>query len=214
MDPHPLLLTSAEPPPLRYAEMIEHWSSMATRVMDATSAGVHCRLLLVQCGELKAALVTKAETIAAGIAQVVVEELQGSAEKIGASYNAIHDHLQTSSGSAEDVMAMTEYLAWCEGEMAALQEGIESDLEARLKLLSSLHLSMSDECSAAVYKAFGWPGRVYKVVADAKKKQEEDRLHFQEQLKEDSERFSEELDEWYAAPRLEPSPRHSLAAWP
>ena len=195
------------PHPLRYAEMIEHWSSMATRVMDATPAGVHCRLLLVQCGELKAALVTKAETIAAGIAQVVVEELQGSAEKIGASYNAIHDHLQTSSGSAEDVMAMTEYLAWCEGEMAALQEGIESDLEA-------LHLSMSDECSAAVYKAFGWPGRVYKVVADAKKKQEEDRLRFQEQLKEDSERFSEELDEWYAAPRLEPSPRHSLAAWP
>jgi hypothetical protein len=127
---------------------IERWSSMAVRAMDATPADVHCRLLLVACGELKGSLAAKAESIAAGVARLVVEELLTRADEIGASYSNIHDHLQQSSGSAEDVVAMNEYLASCEDEMATLKSGIESDLEARLGLLATLNVPLHGYNSA------------------------------------------------------------------
>ena len=36
-----------------YAALMDKWSKMAVKVMDATPPEVHCRLLLVACGELK-----------------------------------------------------------------------------------------------------------------------------------------------------------------
>ena len=81
---------------------------MATRVMGATPADVHCRLLLAKCGELKVSLAAKAQSISYGVAQLVVEELKARADEIGAAYSTIHDRLQENSGSAEDVIAMNE----------------------------------------------------------------------------------------------------------
>jgi hypothetical protein len=57
-------------------------------------------------------------------------------------------------------------------------------------------VALPDGCFESVYKAFGWPGRVYQVADDAKKKQIADREHFMAQLKTDSETFAEELEAW------------------
>ena len=59
-----------------YAKQMEKWTNMSQRVMEATPPEVHCRLLLVACGELKAALATKADAIARGVAGLIVDELQ------------------------------------------------------------------------------------------------------------------------------------------
>ena len=149
---------------------------MAKQVMDAAPRDVNCRLLLVACGELKVKLATKAEAIAHGLARLVVEELQASADSIGKSYETIHSRLQMSCGSAEEVVEMNEYLQASEAQMLELQASIDRDLEARLALLSSLNFELEDDCFASVYNTVGWPGRVYKVAADATKKQVSDGL--------------------------------------
>ena len=180
----------------QYKEQMDKWHGMAQRVMGATAPEVHCRLLLVECGELKSSLAAKAEAIARGIAGLIADELQTRSEEIGASYSTIHSRLQQSSGSAEEVVEMNAYLQSCEMEMQSLKTGIEKDLEARLELLSSVNHPLPDECFSSVYTTLGWPTRVYAVAEDAAKKQEEDRNHFMEQLRADRERFSEQLEEW------------------
>ena len=180
----------------QYSEEINKWRQMGTKVSDATPPEVHCRLLRVACGELKVSLATKAEAIARGVAGLVVEELQNCADKMGGTYEAIFNRLQSNSGSAEAVIEMNAYLQSCEIEMEKLKNGLESDLEARLALLALVGQELPDECFTAVYTTLGWPGRVYKVADDATKKQEEDKNHFMEELRNDKERFGEELEEW------------------
>ena len=169
---------------------------MGEKVGDATPPDVHCRLLTVACGELKVSLAAKAEAIARGVAGLVVDELQACADKMGNAYETIFNRLQENSGSAEAVMEMTAYLQSCEIEMEKLRQGLETDLEARLTLLAKVNQELPDETFTAVYTTLGWPGRVYKVADDAQKKQEEDRNHFMEELRNDKERFGEELEEW------------------
>ena len=140
-------------------------------------------------------LAAKAEAIARGVAGLVVDELQTCADKMGNAYETIN-RLQENSGSAEAVMEMTAYLQSCEIEMEKLRQGLETDLEARLTLLAKVNQELPDETFTAVYTTLGWPGRVYKVADDAQKKQEEDRNHFMEELRNDKERFGEELEEW------------------
>ena len=93
----------------------------------------------------------KAEDIATGIAGLVVEELQEKSAEIGGSYDVIFTKLQSNSGSAEEVVEMTAYLQSCAEEMANLQQGIETDLEARAKELASSRTerdALAAECEA------------------------------------------------------------------
>ena len=142
----------------QYSEEINKWRQMGTKVSDATPPEVHCRLLRVACGELKVSLATKAEAIARGVAGLVVEELQNCADKMGGTYEAIFNRLQSNSGSAEAVIEMNAYLQSCEIEMEKLKNGLESDLEARLALLALVGQELPDECFTAVYTTLGWPG--------------------------------------------------------
>ena len=167
----------------QYSAEIEKWRTMSEQVVSATAPDVHCRLLTVACGELKMSLATKAEAIARGVAGLVVEELQSKADEIGATYKTIFDRLQESSGSAEDVIEMNNYLQATSAKLESLQASLESELDARVKLLDSVGAEMPDETFEGVFTTLAWPGRVFKVADDAVKKQEEDRNHFMEQLR-------------------------------
>ena len=164
--------------------------------MDATAPEVHCRLLLVNCGALKAALATKAEAIARGVADLLVAELQDKADEISSTYKEIFDRLQENSGSAEAVIEMNNYLQATSVKLETLQKSLHSELEERLRLLDKVNHEVPDETFEGVYMTLGWPTRVFKVADDAVKKQEEDRNHFMEELRTDKERFEEELNEW------------------
>ena len=180
----------------QYHELIIKWNSTVSLVMDATVPEVNCRLLLISCTELKQGLATKAEAIARGVSGLVVEELEKKSKDISAAYSVIYEKLQSTSGSAEEVVEMNAYMAACEIELEKLTESIKTNLEARITLLDNVTMELPDETFSLVFATLGWPGRVTKVATDAAKKQEEDREKFQEQLRTDREHFSEELDVW------------------
>ena len=82
---------------------ITKWRKTAQRAGAACPAEVHCRLLLVQCAELKAALAEKARALAAGVGGLVATELRAISDEISGKYETIHSRLAVSSSNAEEV---------------------------------------------------------------------------------------------------------------
>ena len=92
-----------------YGAAITKWRSTALRASAACPAEVHCRLLLVQCDELKGALAEKASALAAGVGNLVASELRAISEEISGKYETIHSRLQTTSANAEEVKETHAY---------------------------------------------------------------------------------------------------------
>lgn len=111
-----------------YGAAITKWRNTAQRAGAACPADVHCRLLLVQCSELKEALAEKARALAVGVGGLVAKELLAISEEISSKYETIHSKLAVSSTNAEEVTAMKEYLASCSVELLQHQEAIDSEL--------------------------------------------------------------------------------------
>ena len=111
-----------------YSTAITKWRNTAQRAGAACPADVHCRLLLVQCSELKEALAEKARALAVGVGGLVAKELLAISEDISSKYETIHSKLAVSSTNAEEVTAMKEYLASCSVELLQHQEAIDSEL--------------------------------------------------------------------------------------
>ena len=179
-----------------YGAAITKWRDTARRAGAACPADVHCRLLLVRCSELKEALAEKATALAVGVGGLVAKELHAIAEGISGKYEAIHARLEVSSSNAEEVTAMKEYLASCSVELLKHQEAIDSELSTRWALLSSFHHGLPDETFDAVQRTLGWPAKLDRVVADAEKQAQEDREAFMEALRQERDRFAEELEAW------------------
>ena len=179
-----------------YGAAITKWRTTAQRAGAACPADVHCRLLLVQCSELQEALADKARALAVGVGGLVAKELFAIAEEIGSKYETIHSKLAVSSTNAEEVTAMKEYLESCSVELTQHQEAIDSELSTRVALLSSFHHSLPDETFDAVQRTLGWPAKLDRVVAEADKQAQEDRDNFMEALRNERDRFAEELEAW------------------
>ena len=172
-----------------YADEIAKWRQTAERVRAAAPSEVHCRMLLVHCAALQAELEAKAHELAAGVAELVVAELAAASRRVSDSYAGIFERLQQASSSAEEVSAMQAFLESCEEQLQQLQAAIDHELFGRLELLSDVQHALEGEVFSDVYATAAWPVRLQQVVDDAERQLEEDRMTFQQQLRDDQVRL-------------------------
>ena len=138
----------------------------------------------------------QAHALTAGVAGLVVEELRSKSDHISDSHQNILARLQETSSNAEEVVQMKAYLHTCDAELAELQEGIDQELKGRLSLLETFHFALPDEAFAQTYATIAWPARVARMADAAAIRQEEDRMLFMDQLRQDRDTFAEELERW------------------
>jgi dynein heavy chain len=177
-----------------YRSELHKWRETADAIRAVAPATVHCRLMLVRCESLREALVAKAESLVAAVANVISDELGRRTAALAADGVAISERLQTTSDSAEAVVEMRAFLEGSDERLEAMSSAIDRDLMGLAGVLETFSCALPDATFVRLYSAAALPGRIDAQVDAADEQQVSDVVYFQDQLRNDKQKFEEELE--------------------
>src|SRR5690606_23880645 len=119
--------------------------------------------------------------LAAELLKQITIDISQSNHNIIEGYKQIHSQIIVQPKNAEELKALSEYIADCESEITKLENEF-SDVQAKLETIQEFGQTLGKEDFSLYVEAYSWPKKVQKALEQSEYRLEEDRRKFMDEL--------------------------------
>ena len=170
-------------------------SKAKIEVTKRSVAEIRFTLLTIDVSHVKQKLVARAEDLVDRMRQSVKAQFIGKGQELCSRYMDIFVRLGVHPSTEEEMVALEEYLAECEGLLRDLNSEL-NEARKSLRFLTEQEVGFETDQLQIIGDTWCWPSKVKPKVAECNKRLKAERNRAEEELTMKKERFIEELDEY------------------
>ena len=177
-----------------YKEQIVAFLALKADVEVESVDVVGYELVEVSTKVLKHAIASKAEEVANGLLQQIVDNLREEHQAICDESQEILSTLQKELSTPEEMERLSEYANTLGATFASMQERIDA-MRTKRATLESFKFDMSQDDANLAFKAYRWPNDLTVVAGATDARIGEDKRRFQDELQSDQTAFVKVIDQ-------------------
>ncbi|KAJ9459042.1 Dynein-1-beta heavy chain [Diplonema papillatum] len=177
-----------------FESQMEQLQTDMERIQNRSLNEVCFEMIKVECYDIKRSLTRKVQDISAALHDLLAKQARTMCRKCADDYSDIFQVIQAPVETPEELHKMKLEADLVPSRVEQLQKEFSNVTDAH-GLLRFHHFSIEDGDFDLYWKTFGWPQAVQQVLEDSDFKYKENRHRFINQLREDTEDLTQEVQD-------------------
>eukprot|EP00667_Euglena_gracilis_P000033 EG_transcript_33 len=149
-------------------------------------------LLKVECYEVKASLIRKANEVANAVMRLLGSTAKQDTQAVNEAYEDIYQRIQFEPANPEEMQELKKYIDGCQERVNELNVKF-NEISDTVALMSQFGFMLNEDDFQFYWSTYSWPQRVVTLVQDSDFKYKENRNRFQQELKENTTQLSDDI---------------------
>jgi dynein heavy chain len=189
------LFAKRNPPPtlMDFDVALERLERDCARIANRTMNEVKFELIKVECESVKKALLSKAKELMNAVMRQLESRLSKETRRVSSTYEDIFNRIGFEPTKPEELQELKEYIDQVPADLDRLTTTFQFCTDAT-NLLSRYRYTIDTDDFEAYWTAFEWPKKVHQQLEDSDFRCKEYRNAFQQELRENCEHLTEEIN--------------------